>query len=219
MEISSTLDSVSGDVLDLILKRLDIKSATNLLQSSKRTSEKVSKYIYPRLWVDYGDLVYGDYKKEDYIYIYKIKNVTDLDHLKDFKNVREIAFVNGFNQEVDNLPSSLTHLLFGHNFNQKVDKLPLSLRVISFRNNFNQEIDKLPLGVTHLYLGLHFNQEIDHLPSSLTHLTFGFYFDQEIDNLPSTLTHLTIPVRFNKKVYNLPSSLTHLTIGDKSVKI
>ena len=36
-----------------------------------------------------------------------------------------------FNQAVDNLPSSLTHLIFGYYFNKKVDNLPSKI------NTFN----------------------------------------------------------------------------------
>ncbi len=127
-----TLTSVSDDALGLILKRLDVSSATNLLISNKATIKKVPKYIYPRFWFDYKDLKKGKYKKINYIYIHKIKNVTDLDILKEFRSVRKIKFNNNFNQNLDQLPLSLkrlTCIIFedGSQFNQK---LPSTVKVI-----------------------------------------------------------------------------------------
>ena len=69
-DIKYTVENVSEDVLGLILKKLDIKSATNLLSTSKYQSEKIVKYIYPRLWFDYEDLKNSKYKKENYKYIH-----------------------------------------------------------------------------------------------------------------------------------------------------
>ncbi len=131
-----TLSSVSEDVLNLILKKLDIKSATNLLISDKVKSKKVIKYVYPRLWFDYKDLKIGKYKKENYKYIHKIRKVGDLEHLKDFKNVKKIKFSKKFNQKIDHgeLPPALTHLTFGHasSFNQNIDQLPSTLQELIF---------------------------------------------------------------------------------------
>ena len=90
--MESSLSSASEDVLGLILKRLDVNSAINLLTSSKRTSKKMVKYMYHRIWFDYNDLKKGKCKKENYVHIRKIKNITNLDYLKDFKNVKKIKF-------------------------------------------------------------------------------------------------------------------------------
>jgi hypothetical protein len=137
-----------------------------------------------------------------------------------------------FNQPVNNLPETLTHLTFGrqtpvrlahpkimnihnclrcHNFNQSVDNLPNSLTHLTFGNSFNQPVDNLPETLTHLTFGYNFNQSVDNLPNSLTHLTFGARFNQQVDNLPNTLTHLTFGHDFNQQVDNLPKNLTHLT--------
>ncbi len=63
-DIEYTVENVSEDVLGLILKKLDIKSATNLLSTSKYQSEKIVKYIYPRLWFNLDDIKKGKYKKK-----------------------------------------------------------------------------------------------------------------------------------------------------------
>ncbi len=208
-----TLLSVSEDALGIILKQLDIKSTIKLLTSSKILSKKVTKYVYPRLWFNYKDLKKEKYKKEDYIYIQKIIDVTDLNTLKEFKNVKKIIFNNDFNQEVNKLPLCVTHLTFGNDFNQEVDKLPLGVTHLTFGDDFNQNVDNLPPSLTHLIFGGEFNQKVNILPSSLLKLTFGHIFDQKVDQLPPSLTHITFGFDFNQKVNNLPSSLTHITFG------
>ena len=82
-----------------------------------------------------------------------------------------------FNKEVDSLPNSTTHLIFGRHFNQRADKLPSSSTHLTFGYNFNQEVNNLPLSLTHLTFGYNFNQEVDNLPPKLTHLTFGSNFN------------------------------------------
>ncbi len=49
-----------------------------------------------------------------------------------------------FNQPVDNLPLSLTHLTFGFNFNQKLNNLPLSLTHLEVNFMFSHKLDNLP---------------------------------------------------------------------------
>jgi hypothetical protein len=139
-----------------------------------------------------------------------------------------------FNQPVDNLPETLTHLTFGNNFNQSVDNLPLSLTYLTFGrqtpvrlahpkimnihnclrcHNFNQSVDNLPKNLTHLTLGCDFNQSVDNLPENLTHLIFtgDSTFNNLLNNLPKNLTHLKLNKIFCQKLDNLPISLTHLT--------
>ncbi len=51
-----------------------------------------------------------------------------------------------FNQNVDNLPPKLTHLIFGSAFNQIVNNLPQNLTSLTFceYSEFNRKINKLP---------------------------------------------------------------------------
>jgi hypothetical protein len=58
-----------------------------------------------------------------------------------------------FNQPVDNLPKTITHLTFGSKFNQLVNNLPKSLKYLTFGYDFNQPVDKLPENLTHLTFG------------------------------------------------------------------
>jgi hypothetical protein len=72
--------------------------------------------------------------------------------------------------------NNITFLELGLLFNQPIDNLPNSLTHLEFYiySKFNQEINNLPNSLTHLTLGLEFNQEINNLPNSLTHLTLGY---------------------------------------------
>src|ERR1700756_2217523 len=106
---------------------------------------KGTKYKY--LYTEYDD-TYTEYFNVRYL-----KNVNDTSILVKYPNLLELKFSETFNQSVDNLPKSITHLTFGFNFNQSVDNLPKS--------------------ITYLKFGWYFNQPINNLPQSITHLTFG----------------------------------------------
>jgi hypothetical protein len=151
----------------------------------------------------------------------RYKNVhvaaSSLEYLNDNKNIKSITFGFWFNQKIDNLPNTLTHLTFCGEFNQKIDNLPNTLTHLTFDwySRFNQKTENLPNTLTHLTFGRKFNQKIENLPNTLTHLTFSGEFNQKIENLPNTLTHLTFGwySDFNQKIYNLPNTLTYLKIS------
>ncbi len=119
-----------------------------------------------------------------------------------------------FNQSVNSLPNTITHLTVGCNFNQLVVFLPNKLTHLTFGFYFNQSVNSLPNNLTHLTFGYHFNLFVDNLPKSLTNLTFGKKFNQLVNNLPNNLTHLTFGKSFNQSVDFLPNNLTHLTFGE-----
>jgi hypothetical protein len=129
-----------------------------------------------------------------------------------------LFFSDDFNQPVDNLPLSLTHLTFGFNFNQSVDKLPLSLTHLYFGCWFNQPVDNLPTNLTYLFFSDDFNQPVDNLPLSLTHLTFGFNFNQSVDNLPENIIVLKL---FGSKNNNIiiPKNVKELYIYNDNILI
>ena len=124
-----------------------------------------------------------------------------------------------FNQPVDSIPSSITHLIFGSKFNQPVNNLQSSITHLTFDFKFNQPVNNLPSsGLTHLTFGYCFDHSVDLLPSSITHLTFDFKFNQPVNNLSSSvLTHLTFGYTFNQPIDSLPSSITHLIFDFHSV--
>ena len=86
--------------------------------------------------------------------------------------IQKIEFGWFFNQDVSNLPNSLTHLYFGIDFNQDVSNLPNRLIHLSFDYCFNQDVSQLPNSLTYLTFGKDFNQDVSQLPKSLTYLGF-----------------------------------------------
>ena len=58
--------------------------------------------------------------------------------------------VGKFNQDISNLPNSITHLIFFGKFNQDVSQLPNSLTYLRFGVYFNQDVSQLPKSLTHL---------------------------------------------------------------------
>lgn len=103
-------------------------------------------------------------------------------------------FVGNFNQPVDNLPPSITHLRLSNKFNQPLKSLPPSLKSLTFGKLFNQDVLPLSLlpSLTSLHFGRSFNQPLPSLPPSLTSLSFKQNFNQDISNIPDTITHLTL---------------------------
>lgn len=85
-----------------------------------------------------------------------------------------------FNQKINHLPASLTHLILGYKFNQKIDHLPTSLRHLTCKGKFNQKIDHLPRTLTHLTLGKHFYKDLNSLPDGLLFLEVGHKFAVQV---------------------------------------
>lgn len=113
-------------------------------------------------------------------HFYQPRKLSNVDKLPlNYPSVTHLKFDIDFNGTVDNnnLPSSLTHLIFGHSFDKPANNLPPSL--------------------THLTFGHRFNQPVNFLPLSLTHLQFKYYFNHPIDNLSHKITHLKLGAKFN----------------------
>ena len=117
------------------------------------------------------------------------------------------------NSPIPPLPPLLTYLHLGSRFNEPVNDLPTSLTRLIFPYvcDFDRPLPKLPPSLTHLILGSVFNHPIDSLPPSLTYLYFDNFFNKSINNLPLTLTHLVLESSCrHSNVHTLPPSLTHL---------
>lgn len=100
-----------------------------------------------------------------------------------FPSVTYLRLRGTFNQPVDNLPSTLTHLVFGEEFCQPVQRLPSSITHIEFGSRFNMTIDHLPRGLKFLYFYWgNFNQPVNNLPLSLQFLALQGKFDQTVVN-------------------------------------
>jgi hypothetical protein len=116
---------------------------------------------------------------KDTYYIYDDKPIND-EMIEEMKNYKKIFFGSNYNQPIDNLPNTITHLIFGYNFNQSLDNLPSSIRSIYFdvNNKFIHPIDKLPEGLVELDLSscINFNNPVNKLPTSLEILKLGCEF-------------------------------------------
>jgi hypothetical protein len=133
-----------------------------------------------------------------------------------------------YDEELDNLPEKIEIIIFSEEddeelkscFNKSVDNLPKTITkiIFGFGSSFNQPVNNLPPSLTHLTFGYGFNQSVDNLPTSLTHLTFGFRFNKPVDNLPNSITHLTFYYdgKFNKPLKILPNYLVCIKLNIKN---
>lgn len=99
----------------------------------------------------------------------------------------------------------------GREFNQPVDFLPETITHLTFGDAFRQPVFNLPPRITHLSFGKSFwNSSLHHLPPSITHLKFGQQsknkwrgddddgdhgklFLLSLDRLPPFISHLALP--------------------------
>ncbi len=81
--------------------------------------------------------------------------------------------VSNFNQSIDNLPSSITHLTFSHNFNQLVDNLPSSITHLTFGYYFNQTVNNLPRFIEYIKLPISYDKKILNIPKRLKKIYYS----------------------------------------------
>jgi len=119
----------------------------------------------------------------------------------------EIAYPPHFNQTVDNLPRTITHLIIGPKY---------TADSVSYNpNKFNQPINNLPDSLIELYLGEHFNYPIDMLPANLKYLYVGESFNKSLKNLPSNLKKLVVN---HQSIDGVPDSIEELKIENNLYK-
>eukprot|EP01112_Ceratiomyxa_fruticulosa_P022457 TRINITY_DN8216_c0_g1_i1.p1 TRINITY_DN8216_c0_g1~~TRINITY_DN8216_c0_g1_i1.p1 ORF type:complete len:571 (-),score=109.13 TRINITY_DN8216_c0_g1_i1:187-1899(-) len=136
--------------------------------------------------------------------------------------VKQIVFGSRFNKKVDstNLPRNLTHIHFDREFNQLVDDLPKSLTHICFQGgDFNRDISSLPPNIIELTIHGCFNQPLTKLPSSLIRIEFHGDFDQPLLHLPHSVLHLTLSEAFHQKLTDLPPHLISLYLKEYCLRI
>ena len=159
--------------------------------------------------------------KENESFIIKNKYLKLFDNiliiLKHNVTITKLIFDEDFNQPLDNLPNTITHLSFSKysKFNYPLDNLPNSITYLEFGSHFNHPLNNLPNTITHLTIGSKFNHPLNNLPNTITHLSFSKYskFNQLVDNLPKSLTHLEFGYHFNQSINNLSNTITHLTFN------
>ena len=143
------------------------------------------------------------------------------------KKIKTLTIPFYFNRKLSNLPIGIKKIIFEENikkgesskFNQIVDDLPNSVTHLIFGKKFYQSVDNLPNRMTHLIFGHDFSLTVDNLPNRLTHLTFGLCFNRSVNNLPRTLTHLTFGISFFQIANNLPCGLKEIKIEFYKLKL
>jgi len=145
--------------------------------------------------------------------------------------LKYLKFGLGFDQQINNLPQSITHLSLGREFDN-MPNLPNELTHLVLDNFLFTDDEIFPLSLTHLTLKEGFssnkfpetltylniqgscNFQIENLPPMLTHLIFGYRFNMPLENLPNSLRYLKLGRKFNNPIENLPDGLTHLILGN-----
>jgi hypothetical protein len=133
-----------------------------------------------------------------------------------FKEDKDKYQYSEFNQLVNSLPNTLTHLTFGWGFKRSVNQLPTNLTHLTFGVMFNKSVDKLPTNLTHLTFGVYFNKSVNNLPENLTHLIFGSMFNLPVEFLPKNLTHINFGCSFIQIVNLLPKTIKEIGFGAHS---
>jgi len=139
-----------------------------------------------------------------------------------------INFSRDFDQPIDDLPLNTKKIIFNgyiedydwypNGFNQSLNNLPFSITHIEIKLNmfFNQSLDYLPNSITHLHIESDaFNKNLDNLPNTLKYLHIGLghevgSFNHSLDNLPDSINHLELFLdedNFKQKITKLPKSL------------
>lgn len=226
------MNNIVLDNWKLILSHSNDREKLNFLLTSKKIMESLGEQIYFDEEVDINKILKSQFFlnftnliMDEYIIYTDPELYGDRNHALVLpRNIKRIRFVDSFNRSVDNIPSTVTHLIFGFHFNQYINGcIPTSVTHLIFGNNFNKSIfDCIPSSITYLKFGYSFNRPIENcIPPSVTHLMFGGMFNYLIKGLPSSITYLEFGDRFDQSIKELPSLITHLTLGywfDKPIK-
>lgn len=145
------------------------------------------------------------------------------------KNMRKIAFNDGFNQSIKGILSfGVTHITFGFMFRERIHGcIPSSVTHLSFGRYFRGHLYKtIPTSVTHLVLGHYFDTSLEYCIPNVTHLTLDCSYRKNIiDNIPS-VTHLTFREKLYSKGYtisfakmNTPKHVTNVELPDFGISM
>jgi len=161
--------------------------------------------------------VRGDYYSNTPLNVKKSKYISCHNRRKRNKPpVTHLAYHNNFNQQIESIIPTVTHLWFGYSYNKYFNKNNVSMPAIvyiKFGNLFNSNVDNLPRTLTCLVFGDSFNQMVDYLPDSLLHICFGHLFNNSIDKLPQHLISLTLGYHFNQEINLLPKKIKRIILG------
>eukprot|EP01112_Ceratiomyxa_fruticulosa_P021889 TRINITY_DN7857_c0_g1_i1.p1 TRINITY_DN7857_c0_g1~~TRINITY_DN7857_c0_g1_i1.p1 ORF type:complete len:310 (-),score=43.77 TRINITY_DN7857_c0_g1_i1:173-1102(-) len=129
----------------------------------------------------------------------RFNNLIDLRN----SNIIKMKFAFDFNQLIDKLPLKLQRLELGKLYNQPLQNLPNTLTHLIFSEGsiFNMPIERgvLPQSLVFLSMSASFDYPISGvLPTNLRTLKLGLNFNSRIYELPPQLTYLELPFRYNK---------------------
>ena len=97
------------------------------------------------------------------------------------------TFNSEFNQSVDNLPNTLTHITFGYEFNQEINNLPNSVELIQLPKYYDKKILKIP----------------KELKKVICHEKYKF--KKDFNNYFVEL--IKLPAKYDKKILKIPKEL------------
>jgi len=168
-----------------------------------------------KLLSNYEKLIFSDYvlnndlfdKSKSWILVFKKSKFNqEVNNLPN--SITHLTFNYQFNQEVNNLPNSITHLTFGRHFNKKID-IPFTIKYLKLYCNNSYIIDYLPDNIEELELGDYFNLELNNLLTSIKKITFDKYnqYKHELNCLPKFLECLQLPCLYDKKILNISDNL------------
>lgn len=156
----------------------------------------------------------NDYQKINTNTKVLIVNVRNkLENIDDF-HIKHIIFYQKYNHQLDYLPTSATHVLFGKDYNKEISlDEKTNLTYIFFGIHFNQNVDYLPITTQVIIFGIYFNRPIDLLPNNIHFIILGYYYNQSTNNLPNSIKKIIFGYNFNKPTCNLPLKLEHLSLN------
>lgn len=129
------------------------------------------------------------------------------------KKVEIIEFSRDFNQNVDNLPSTIKCLCFGMRFNIKINKFPDELTTLKLGYYYDHPLDNLPNKLLNLSTGKTFNHQLIYIPKLLRQLVIQNYnYSHSLDYIPNSVNKLLI-VGMNVEINYFPDDIRSLSIG------
>ena len=162
-------------------------------------------------------ITFDDYYDKDISFI---SNITTLKYLEFGKN---------FNQELNNLPSSLTHIIFGEKYNLPIENLPEHIEYIKIYNNeyYKRDYNNIANSITSLNLNEDMILDSDNyslriflqqsslrnLLEQITHIVMEPHYYGDFDILNS-ITYLKLNENYNKPFEYFSPNLEYLILGD-----
>jgi hypothetical protein len=137
------------------------------------------------------------------------------------KNLEQLILPDNYNEIVDNLPDTITHLHLGNIFDKKITKLPNCLKYIIFSNNYNNDIlclNSIKHTLQYVELGLNYNLLIHNVFTNILELVVNINYTHHYNYLPKQLKRLSVNLTNNNNIFNIMylTDLNYLKIDNYS---